>query len=148
MGLKKGVKYPAEPLTHEEVVKLLDQFKSSTPAGDRDLAVAILMVAAGLRISEALGIRMRDLNREQGIIHIAHGKGDRSRKIGLHDEGWKIVGRWIERRKKLKLPEDALLFCTIPRGHEPGGRPIHRENYRKEFYAKVKKAGLQGRVHP
>ena len=148
MGYQKGETYPAAPLTEGEVKKLLRQFNRHTDAGIRDLAITMLMIGGGLRIAESLNVNEDDMRRGEGLLHVPHGKGNKSRWIGLPDGVWNQIGRWQQRRKKLTLPDDAPLFCTIPRNGDPGGRRIHRENYRKEFYVKVKRAGLQGRVHP
>lgn len=68
-------------LTVEEVEWLLSQPKA-TPAGLRDRALLETLYGAGLRASEALGLRLQDVDLEVGFVR-ATGKGDKERVVPL-----------------------------------------------------------------
>lgn len=145
--MQKGEQYPVEPLSDSDVTKLLRSFNVNTAAGVRDKAVCMLMLGSALRISEALSVEEKDLREDRGVIQIRQGKGGKSAWVPAPKWVFAQIRRWIKRRNQFNFPDDAPLFCTTPHMNRPGGKRIHRENYRKEFKRRADKAGLEGRVH-
>jgi integrase/recombinase XerD len=68
-------------LTVEEVENLLARPKA-TPAGLRDRAMLETLYGAGLRASEALSLRLQDIDLEVGFVRTV-GKGDKERIVPL-----------------------------------------------------------------
>lgn len=68
-------------LTVDEVSRLLD-VPQPTPAGLRDRALLETLYAAGLRASEALALRLQDLDLDVGFVRTV-GKGDKERVVPL-----------------------------------------------------------------
>jgi integrase/recombinase XerD len=68
-------------LTVDEVEKLLARPKA-TPAGLRDRAMLETLYGAGLRASEALSLRLQDIDLEVGFVRTV-GKGDKERIVPL-----------------------------------------------------------------
>jgi integrase/recombinase XerD len=58
-------------LTRDELQALLDAPDTSTLSGIRDRAMLLLTFAAGLRVSERVGLRLRS-DRPPGRVHVAH----------------------------------------------------------------------------
>ena len=79
-------------LTVEEVERLLETQSDATPAGLRDRALLELLYAAGLRISEALGLDREDIDLEGGLVRVI-GKGDRERQVPVGE----IAVDWVRR---------------------------------------------------
>lgn len=144
---KKGEQYPAEPLSDKDVNRLLRSFDVNTAAGVRDKAICCLMLGAGLRIAEALAVQEANLREDRGVLLVRNGKGGKSAWVPAPKWVFAQIGRWIKRREQFNFPDDAPLFCTIPHMNKKGGRPVHRENYRKVFVKRAKEAGVEGRVH-
>lgn len=71
-------------LTVEEVERLLESETGATPAGVRDRALLELLYAAGLRISEALGLDRDFVDLDGGLVRVV-GKGDRERQVPVGD---------------------------------------------------------------
>jgi len=67
-------------LTVAEVERLLEQRTDETPMGIRDRALLELLYAAGLRISEAVGLDLDELSLEEGLVRVV-GKGDKERQV-------------------------------------------------------------------
>ena len=69
----KGLKYPAEPLTTDEV-KALMRVCGRGRTAVRNRALIAVLSRAGLRISEALALQPKDVGPD-GTIRVLHGKG-------------------------------------------------------------------------
>jgi integrase/recombinase XerC len=66
----------------DEVKGLFDSIKPEKPLDRRDLALFETMYGSGLRVSEAVGLRVRDLNFKEGWIRV-FGKGAKERMAPL-----------------------------------------------------------------
>jgi len=82
-------------LAVEEVDRLLETQSDATPTGLRNRALLELLYAAGLRISEALGLDREDIDLEERLVRVV-GKGDKERLVPVGEiaVGW--VGRYVE----------------------------------------------------
>src|SRR6478735_9062502 len=105
----KGVRYPADPPTVEEIVSVMRV--SCDPVHGRRLRglVAVLWRAA-LRISEALALAESDPDARRGAVLVRRGKGGRRREVGMDDWAWQELQPWFASR--LELPVGPL-FCII-----------------------------------
>ncbi len=138
----KGVKLPPEPLTTHEVRALLAACSTRAPTGIRNRALLVVLWRAGLRCSEALDLQPKDLDSWRGTIRVLHGKGDKSRTLGLDPEAFAVVELWLARRRALGLSRFAPVFCTLQGGRlKPG--------YVRTLCKRLaKRAGIEKRVHP
>jgi len=68
-----------------------------------------LIAATGLRISEALDLRLSDLS-DDGVLLIRNGKGGRSRLVPLHLTVVKALSGYLDRRLKLPVLDDHLFL--------------------------------------
>lgn len=93
-------------LTQQEMQVLLDTPDIRKPYGIRDRAMIYLAYAAGLRVSELIGLRIDQLNfRPDPVIKIC-GKGRRERVIPLWKETTIALRAWIAvRTKAMIIPE-------------------------------------------
>lgn len=137
----RGKRFPAEPLTPDEVRALIKACSPRAPTGLRNRALIVVMYRAGLRISEALSLQPKDLDHEQQAIRVLHGKGGRSRVVGLDAGGWAVLQLWLERRKQLGIGNKASVFCTL------AGDTIKTPYVRALFPRLAKRAGIERRVH-
>ena len=67
------------------------------PLRIRNRALIVLFYRAGLRVKEALSLMPKDCDVKQGTIRVLHGKGDRSRLVGLDSEACAVLQRWLDR---------------------------------------------------
>ena len=111
---RKDRRFPPQIPTEDEVRQLLAQCSLKAPTGIRNRALITLMYRGGLRISEALALRVADVNVNAGTVSILHGKGDKSRIIGMDDGAMAIVQRWIDARRALGIRANGHpLICTL-----------------------------------
>ena len=138
----KGQTFPAEVLTPDEVRRLLAQCSATSSTGTRYRALITVMYRSGLRCSEALALRPKDVDLRAGSVTVLHGKGDRRRTVGIDPGAGRVVAAWIRYRRRLDLPHDAPLFCTLR------GNPIPPSQIRTLLPRLARKAGVDKRVHP
>ena len=82
-------------LTPAEMQALLDAPDPRTVAGTRDRAMVHLAFAAGLRVSELVGLRVNQFDaRPPGSIHVM-GKGRRERVLPLWRETVAAIRAWL-----------------------------------------------------
>jgi integrase/recombinase XerD len=143
-----------EPLSASETVTLLEAAGGDDPDEPqherrlRDRTLLELLYAAGLRISEALGLDREDLSTEGGWVRVI-GKGDKERLVPLGDVALDWLARW------LAGPRSSLLRLAAP-PHARGGPIFLGERggrlSRQQAWAVVKRAarlaGLNDRVSP
>lgn len=82
-------------LTEEQVERLL-----STAAGDgaverRDRAILETLYGTGIRISELVGMSLRDLDLHDGYLRVI-GKGDKERVVPVLGEANDALARWLQ----------------------------------------------------
>jgi len=78
-------------LSEEQVESLLKAPDTSDPLGNRDRAMLEVLYATGLRVSELVNLKIKQINLNQGVMRVT-GKGDRERLIPLGEE----AQHWIE----------------------------------------------------
>ncbi len=113
----------------------------SKPYESTTLLAVILMVATGIRVNEATGIRCIDVDLPSRTIRLL-GKGRRERQVFLPDD-W-ITGlteAYLEARSALGIRHPRLLFN---RHYEPLTPPAMRSRLAKASLA----AGVEPRVTP
>jgi integrase/recombinase XerD len=88
---RQGRRLP-DTLTIEETARLLD---AAAASGPRDAALLELLYAAGLRVSEALGLDREDLSVDGAFVRVI-GKGDKERLVPVGEEAMDAVERWMD----------------------------------------------------
>ena len=107
----------------------------------RDLALAELLYGSGLRISEALGLDVDDLQLGAGIARVM-GKGGRERMAPLSDASREALSAWLAERPYLAPADSPALFVGAR-----GGRLDRREAARR-IALLCREAGLDVTVSP
>ncbi len=129
------------PLSVADVARLLDAAGDTTPAGLRDRAALELLYGAGLRISEATGIDVDDLDQRDRLVRV-RGKGDRERIVPYGEPAAEAIDAWLVRgRATLPVRAPALLVNLR------GGR-LSRQGLWTVVGRAAASAGLEGRVTP
>ncbi len=90
---------------------------------------------------EPPGRLLRDVDLELGTLRARHGKGDKSRTVGVDEQTAALLARWLDRRRRLSPGARATVFCTLD-----GGR-IDPSYVRHLLPRLAAKTGLDRRVH-
>ncbi len=96
---------------------------------------------SGLRIGEILALQEKDVDPEQSLLTVQHGKGDKRRVVGLDAGVAALLSRWLEARRKLGIPKSRPLFCTLR------GRELDQSYVRHLLPRLARRAGIDKRVH-
>jgi site-specific recombinase XerD len=139
---RRGQRYPAEILSEDEVRGLVRACSRRAPTGVRSAALLGVLYRAGLRISEALGLRPKDLDQRAGTLRVLYGKGGCARTVALDDAALALVERWMDRRKTLGLTGRHPLFATLR------GSPLQASYVRALLPRLARRAEIEKRVHP
>ena len=102
----------------------------------RDRALILLLVRTGIRIGEALGLTMRDVDLKERKVHLMEGeKNNMGRVVYLSDDAAFTLKRWFTRRD----PEKVFIF------YGKGDGPMCYSTARCRFVHYLSEAGLQGK---
>lgn len=103
--MKKADDKLIDYLTRTELQALLDAPNTQTVEGLRDRAMLHLAFAAGLRVSELVGLRLDDVEfQPYPVVHV-HGKGRRERVLPLWKETVQTLRAWLAVRSQSRVPE-------------------------------------------
>lgn len=81
---RKGRKIP-EVLTEDEQALLLNQPNKRYPTGQRNYTMIKLMLDTGLRLSEAVSLRWKDIDLMTGKLMVREGKGVKDRTLWINE---------------------------------------------------------------
>ncbi|WP_062310459.1 tyrosine-type recombinase/integrase [Alicyclobacillus sendaiensis] len=84
-------------------------------------AAAWTMAYTGLRIAEIIFLRMEDVDFEEGVIRVAHGKGDKPREVPICDALRQVLSQYVEQYRTHAKPHERF-FATPSTG---GLSPTH-----------------------
>lgn len=131
-------------LSIEEVEDLLAACDLHQTQGVRDRAILELMYATGLRVSEAVNLKVQDVNFDAGFLRCI-GKGSKERIVPLGREAVISVKRYLEKaRPKLakNAGNDSILFLSRL------GKRISRQSFWKLIKYYARRARLKKELKP
>ena len=135
-------RYLPDVLSEEEVVSLIDSMDVSTWQGVRDKAILEVLYGCGLRVSEAVGLKISCIFLKEGFVRVI-GKGDKERLVPIGDMAVEAVERYLEVRPE---PADAessdILFLNR------FGRPLSRVSMFTMIKRQAIAAGIRKDISP
>jgi len=103
-------------------------------AGPQHRCWLLLAALEGMRCQEIAGLSTEDVREQKALLVIAHGKGDKSRKVPLHP----LV---LDALKALPMPRRGRLFRKVRGGtYTPA-------DLSREFNAFLRSAGVSSNAH-
>ncbi len=100
-------------LTLQEIEKLFNRIDEDDIYELRDKAMFELMYSSGLRISEACGLHLEDVNIESMFVKV-YGKGGRDRLVPFGEKSCTMLKKYLEesRKKILKSRSSDYVFIS------------------------------------
>jgi len=129
-------------LTVKEVESLLGQPDEENVRGVRDKAMLELLYATGLRVSELIALRAKNVNLEDGFL-LCVGKGGKERIVPIGDSAAKAVRRYLEESRDRFIKESSEYLFLSQRGNA-----FTRQGFWKLLKGYAKKAGLVQKISP
>ena len=99
MPAKCYTRRPVDFLTHDEVEGLLRAPDQQTRAGRRDRTLLLVAVQTGLRASELIHLRCRDVQLGPGAHLRCEGKGRKQRCTPLRQDAAAALRAWMDERQ-------------------------------------------------
>jgi len=93
----KTEKYIPAFLSVDEMFTVLDAKGRLDAIGIRDKAIVELFYSSGVRLSELVGLNMRDIDYEQGLMKV-RGKGKKERIVPIGDKAIAAVRAYLEKK--------------------------------------------------
>jgi integrase/recombinase XerD len=130
-------------LSFREVDTLLAAPSGESPIDLRDRAMLELLYATGLRVSELVLLKTREVNMNAGFV-LAFGKGDKERLVPLGETAVVFMERYtIQARWKLdKSGENEYLFLSRL------GEPMTRQAFWNIIKKRARQAGIRKSISP
>jgi integrase/recombinase XerD len=130
-------------LTRAEIAALLATPRGSDPSALRDRALLEVMYACGLRASEAVDLRVGDVDLETGLLR-TFGKGSKERIVPVGREAVVAVRAYLQRGRPVLvgLTTEPCLFVNRR------GSGLTRQGLYKIVRRHARAAGLEGKMSP
>ena len=130
-----------EVLTPDEQARLLAQ-----TSGIREQAILRLFLDTGLRASELINLKVRDIDWTTGEFIVRQGKGDKDRALALSDVDLALLKSYLGRGRSepsgILSSGNRPVFTSLD-----GSRPLCGRWLRKMVRRLGEKAGIAKRVH-
>jgi integrase/recombinase XerD len=119
-----------------EIARILDAPEREGFRGLRDRAMLQVMYAAGLRVSEVVGLKLADVDRRKGLVS-AFGKGQKRRLVPIGEPALDAVDAYLHvRGEHPRAAASSTLFLS------PRGGPLTRQAVWKMLGAYARGAGI------
>ena len=126
----------------EEVEDLLEAPDLTKDEGFRDRTMLEVMYSSGLRVSELLSLKMKQINLEKGVIDII-GKGNKQRKVPVGEYALDFVKQYIEEHR-IHNPGRRTNYLFLNRY----GMPLSRQYFFMQIKKYAKMAGIEEDISP
>jgi integrase/recombinase XerD len=128
-------------LSKEAVSRLLEAPDTTTPLGYRDRTMLELLYAAGLRVSELVGLTLGDFDAQAGLLRV-FGKGSKERLTPIHALAMEFLSTYITTVRGAFSPKDQHVFLNR------SGRGLTRQAVWKGIKRYALAANVSTRISP
>jgi integrase/recombinase XerD len=142
-GASRSMTLP-EVLSMDEMHDLLETGRTGGIARRRAGMLLELIYATGLRISEALGIRLEHVMPDSGFILVEKGKGSRARQVVVPPATLDRINAYLSEIRPLILDGGYSSFLFPTRS----GKPLSRAMAWKDLRDLGRAAGISRSLHP
>ena len=129
-------------LSRDSLTVLIEAADETTPQGLRNRAILELMYAAGVRLSEVVGLDIRHLNLAERTL-LVRGKGNKERFVLIGARAQEALGRYVKQGRPALATDDPQALFLNRNGGRLSGRSVQQIVRRHAL-----RAGLDQRVFP
>lgn len=129
-------------LKDEELDKIFSVCDYNTPVNQRDALIIELLYATGLRVSELVNIKIKDIDRNEKVIKVV-GKGSKERIV--------LYNNHTKRAMDIYLDDGYHIFNKLNSGYlilNKDGNKLSERYVRNIINKLVRKAGLDIKISP
>ena len=142
VDLPKLGRYLPSVLSVEEVEAILDSVDLTSWQGRRDRAILEVLYGCGLRVSEAVSLRISCLFLDEGFVRVV-GKGDKERLVPIGEAAVDAVRDYLGQRPSAAVSEyDDILFLSRL------GKPLSRVSMFNIVKRQAILAGIHKEISP
>ena len=109
VDMPKLGRYLPDVLAEEEVFRIIDSVDVSSWQGARDKAILEVLYGCGIRVSEAVGLKVSGLYFKEGFVRVI-GKGNKERIVYFGTPCRKAIDAYVIERNKKILTDNKALF--------------------------------------
>jgi integrase len=132
-------------LAPSEADKLFRVWREDTPLHRRNHALIAVLALGGIRRAEAAALRWHDVDFENGVLSIRHGKGDKRREVPLAGE---LALNALRHWHMVQPAEREFVFCPIRKGGNIGtDKPITGTDVYRVVEHTQKLSGIEFKPH-
>ena len=136
---KLGVYLP-DVLSVDDVFSIINIVDTSTWLGLRDKALLEVLYGCGLRVSEAVGLKVTSLFLDEGFVRVI-GKGDKERLVPIGEAASDALTAYLEARPAEFSVTDHIFVNRY-------GKPLSRVSAFKTVKAAAALAGVRKNISP
>jgi integrase len=150
LGPEGGRRLTPHIYTDAEIEALLEAARALAPAGGLlgigCATIFALIAATGLRTGEATALRRTDVDLQEGLLHIPHAKGGKSRWVPLHPSTTTALKQYAQRRDRDPQSATCQAFFVFDRGRAASLRNV--EEYFRRLRRELKWRARGGHPAP
>lgn len=136
---KRAARLP-ETADVDDLAAMLDVVPDDT-LGVRDHALIELFYSSGIRLAEAVGLNVADIDLTSGQARVV-GKGDRQRTVPVGSRAGAALDRWLRERGLLAKADEPALFVS------QRGTRLSRSSVAARMDGWARAHGLPVHLHP
>ena len=130
-------------LSIEEVENLLNVLSEDTPLELRNKTMIELAYSSGLRVSELVDLKIKNLHLNNGFIEI-FGKGNKERIVPVGEEAIYLINKYLESARLLYVNNKSKDYVFLTRR----GTNMTRQMFFEIIREKAKLAGITKEISP
>lgn len=114
-----------EALTRDEIASLIETARGDAPLTQRNRVILELLYASGLRVSELIGLELRNVDVEERLL-LVRGKGDKERIVPFGSTALAALRAWLLDGRPALLRDGAQPWLVLNhRGGQLSRQAVH-----------------------
>ena len=127
-------------LSVDDVFALIEKPDTMGFIHSRDRAILELLYSSGLRVAEAAGLNLEDVNTKEGLVKV-RGKGKKERIVPLGSKAVEAIKTYMVEKILLKKKNKALFL-------NKSGTPLSDRGIRRIVVKYARLIGISGQIGP